>query len=135
MPRKDLDWLMHCYVCGCDEMHACETEEGPCGWADDHLCTACDDAGEQLVIELADLAAWLETQQARAWQRVEAIREELGIPYTQVAVQIPGLSVRRLKAILRPGSEPGPPPSWQTLKQIAQAIQQIKADFATDGAA
>lgn len=33
-----------CRVCGCDEMRACQTEDGPCGWAKPDLCTACADA-------------------------------------------------------------------------------------------
>lgn len=30
-----------CRVCGCTEDSACFTDEGPCGWAEADLCTAC----------------------------------------------------------------------------------------------
>ncbi len=30
-----------CYVCGCDDEHACITPEGPCSWILDNLCSAC----------------------------------------------------------------------------------------------
>ena len=30
-----------CRVCGCTEMSACVTDDGPCAWAEDDLCTAC----------------------------------------------------------------------------------------------
>jgi hypothetical protein len=43
--RKDLaeeyGIALACRVCGCTEDHACETDEGPCAWAEPGLCTAC----------------------------------------------------------------------------------------------
>jgi len=30
-----------CRVCGCDELHACQTDEGPCHWVEDDLCSGC----------------------------------------------------------------------------------------------
>jgi hypothetical protein len=30
-----------CKVCGCDDLHACHTPEGPCHWVLDDLCSAC----------------------------------------------------------------------------------------------
>ncbi|HUV53024.1 MAG TPA: hypothetical protein VMW64_08125 [Dehalococcoidia bacterium] len=30
-----------CRVCGCTNEHACETDEGPCHWVEDDLCSAC----------------------------------------------------------------------------------------------
>ena len=30
-----------CRVCGCTQEHACETDEGPCYWVEDDLCSAC----------------------------------------------------------------------------------------------
>jgi len=30
-----------CRVCGCTEDNACVDDDGPCGWAEDDLCTAC----------------------------------------------------------------------------------------------
>lgn len=128
MPRDDMDWLARCRVCGCTELEACETEAGPCQWAAEGLCSACVESGEQLVIDLAALADWLAEQQARAWQWLEATREELGLPYTQIAAHVPGLCVRRLEALLMPEVKSGPPPSWKILKQIAEAIHKLKPE-------
>jgi hypothetical protein len=33
--------IAKCRVCGCTEDHACLTEEGPCYWVEDDLCSAC----------------------------------------------------------------------------------------------
>jgi len=30
-----------CRVCGCTDEHACETDDGPCHWVEDDLCSAC----------------------------------------------------------------------------------------------
>jgi len=30
-----------CRVCGCTFEHACETEDGPCHWVEEDLCSAC----------------------------------------------------------------------------------------------
>ena len=30
-----------CSICGCDELHACVTDEGPCSWILPNLCSAC----------------------------------------------------------------------------------------------
>jgi ParB family chromosome partitioning protein len=35
----DQGWV--CRVCGCTDEHACETEDGPCHWAEPNLCSAC----------------------------------------------------------------------------------------------
>lgn len=32
---------MVCRACGCDDMHACRTEKGPCHWVEAGLCSAC----------------------------------------------------------------------------------------------
>ena len=31
-----------CRICGCSFFAPCRTEDGPCGWATDDLCTACE---------------------------------------------------------------------------------------------
>ena len=33
-----------CRVCGCTQMQACQTEDGPCFWLEDDLCSGCLDA-------------------------------------------------------------------------------------------
>jgi len=30
-----------CRICGCDDDHACMTENGPCYWVEADLCSAC----------------------------------------------------------------------------------------------
>jgi hypothetical protein len=30
-----------CRVCGCDDNHACLTDDGLCYWVEDDLCSAC----------------------------------------------------------------------------------------------
>jgi hypothetical protein len=30
-----------CIICGCSQLRACATSEGPCHWVDRHLCSAC----------------------------------------------------------------------------------------------
>jgi hypothetical protein len=30
-----------CRVCGCDDLHACVTKDGPCHWVEPDLCSAC----------------------------------------------------------------------------------------------
>src|SRR5262245_46825418 len=30
-----------CLLCGCDEMHACVTNDGPCHWSGNRICSAC----------------------------------------------------------------------------------------------
>lgn len=32
-----------CRLCGCDELNACPTAEGPCHWVSEDLCSACSD--------------------------------------------------------------------------------------------
>lgn len=39
--REDDDGEQACRVCGCTESNACVDDDGPCGWAEDDLCTAC----------------------------------------------------------------------------------------------
>ncbi|MDR3510674.1 MAG: hypothetical protein P4L73_03510 [Caulobacteraceae bacterium] len=34
-----------CRVCGCTWFRACLTEDGPCWWVEDDLCSACDRLG------------------------------------------------------------------------------------------
>jgi hypothetical protein len=34
----------YCRICGCSQFNACETDDGPCGWIEEDLCSAC--AGE-----------------------------------------------------------------------------------------
>lgn len=31
-----------CRVCGCTYNNACVTENGPCSWVDEDLCSVCD---------------------------------------------------------------------------------------------
>lgn len=31
-----------CRVCGCTDLAACVTEDGPCHWVAEDLCSACD---------------------------------------------------------------------------------------------
>lgn len=34
--------LVKCRECGCDDMHACVSDDGiPCHWAEDDLCSGC----------------------------------------------------------------------------------------------
>jgi len=33
--------MRKCRVCGCDDLHACWTEDGPCYWVEENLCSAC----------------------------------------------------------------------------------------------
>ncbi|MBX3447537.1 MAG: hypothetical protein KF765_12355 [Parvibaculaceae bacterium] len=33
-----------CRVCGCTQENACQTEDGPCFWLEDDLCSGCLDA-------------------------------------------------------------------------------------------
>ena len=41
-----------CRSCGCWDLQACITEEGPCRWVEPDLCSACvDPAGEPLAEE------------------------------------------------------------------------------------
>lgn len=35
------DYDGKCRVCGCDHYHPCITEDGPCYWVEDDLCSAC----------------------------------------------------------------------------------------------
>jgi hypothetical protein len=37
------DTPRRCRVCGCDDLHACVTDAGPCWWAAEDLCSACAD--------------------------------------------------------------------------------------------
>lgn len=39
--------IRKCRVCGCDDNHACMTEEGPCYWVEDDLCSACAEKTEE----------------------------------------------------------------------------------------
>ena len=32
-----------CRICGCTQNNACITNEGPCWWVGDGICSACDD--------------------------------------------------------------------------------------------
>lgn len=41
-----------CGICGCTQSSACESEDGPCGWARSDLCTACVDV--ERTLEMAD---------------------------------------------------------------------------------
>lgn len=34
-----------CRVCGCTDMDACETDDGPCHWVAADLCSACVNPG------------------------------------------------------------------------------------------
>lgn len=40
-----------CRVCGCDDLHACVGEDGPCHWPDpkDDICSACWTAKEHVI--------------------------------------------------------------------------------------
>ena len=47
-----------CRVCGCDEMHACETAGGPCYWIAQDLCSKCvplPTSDEELAVAFAAL--------------------------------------------------------------------------------
>jgi len=33
--------IRRCRICGCTDDHACVTEEGPCYWVEQDLCSAC----------------------------------------------------------------------------------------------
>lgn len=39
--------LLKCRVCGCDHLHACQGQDGPCSWSlkNPTLCTACEAKG------------------------------------------------------------------------------------------
>ena len=39
--------LLKCRVCGCDPLHACQGQDGPCSWSlkNPTLCTACEAKG------------------------------------------------------------------------------------------
>ena len=39
-PEKRVD-IRHCFACGCSELHACPTVNGPCYWVAWDLCSAC----------------------------------------------------------------------------------------------
>lgn len=36
-----------CRVCGCTWNNACMTEQGPCWWVEDDLCSACVNEGDE----------------------------------------------------------------------------------------
>lgn len=41
-PRRIRLWdLSKCKVCGCDELHACRGDDGPCSWISLNLCSRC----------------------------------------------------------------------------------------------
>lgn len=31
----------YCRACGCSQLNACETDDGPCSWVEEDLCTRC----------------------------------------------------------------------------------------------
>jgi hypothetical protein len=64
--RASVEDERRCRVCGCDHFTPCETESGPCGWADATLCTAC----EGRPAELYDLVVELEAYSRAAVERV-----------------------------------------------------------------
>lgn len=33
-----------CRVCGCSDFDACMTDDGPCWWVEEDLCSGCDDS-------------------------------------------------------------------------------------------
>jgi hypothetical protein len=39
---------MTCRICGCTDFEACRTEEGPCYWVSENLCSECAETSEQL---------------------------------------------------------------------------------------
>ncbi len=51
--------LRICRVCGCDDAHACMTDDGPCFWIDerDDICSGCAAAGEHVVSMTQDWEA------------------------------------------------------------------------------
>lgn len=42
-----------CRFCGCDDNHACETDDGPCGWSKPGYCSACYDTHLGQLVDLA----------------------------------------------------------------------------------
>lgn len=44
--KTDRNGFVRCRVCGCTEIEPCCP---PCSWADQDLCTTCDDAAKALV--------------------------------------------------------------------------------------
>jgi hypothetical protein len=38
---------MKCRVCGCTEDNACVTDDGPCFWVEEDLCSACASKSEE----------------------------------------------------------------------------------------
>jgi len=69
----------YCRVCGCSQLNPCETDEGPCGWAESDLCSACVDwpapsfgDGWPLIRERV-LARLAETSPDHPWLKGEAL--------------------------------------------------------------
>jgi hypothetical protein len=42
-PLEQDEHDMLCRECGCTDGRPCMTDDGPCGWSEPGLCTACDD--------------------------------------------------------------------------------------------
>jgi hypothetical protein len=42
-----MDAVRQCHVCGCHDLAACQTEDGPCHWVEHDLCSACAPKGDQ----------------------------------------------------------------------------------------
>lgn len=40
---EELQQERKCRVCGCTQLRACITDDGPCHWVEDDLCCACVD--------------------------------------------------------------------------------------------
>lgn len=45
LPQLQEAKIRRCRICGCTDDHACMTDEGPCYWIEDGLCSACADRG------------------------------------------------------------------------------------------
>ncbi len=46
LPQLQASSVRKCRVCGCTDDHACMTNEGPCHWVEEDLCSACAELGE-----------------------------------------------------------------------------------------
>ncbi|MDD3491929.1 MAG: hypothetical protein PHZ19_00335 [Candidatus Thermoplasmatota archaeon] len=63
--------MKECRVCGCTEDNACVTDDGPCYWVEEDLCSACAAKSQQ------GLKAWClacDRQMTVEFEDLEGIR-------------------------------------------------------------